>query len=143
MSQGPQRASHLHVAAMAEIHAAAFPPREAWGQDAIGLQLALPGTFGMVDQTGGMTLARVAYDEAELLTLAVLPEVRRQGVGRRLLRATMEMAQAHGARTMVLEVSVHNAAARALYAAAGFIPIGQRPRYYADGADALILRATL
>ena len=143
MTEGPQRASHLHVAAMATIHAAAFPPREAWGRDAISLQLALPGTFGLIDAAGGMALVRVAYDEAELLTLAVQPDSRRRGLGRALLRAAMAAARHQGARSMVLEVSVHNAAARPLYADAGFVEVGQRPRYYADGADALILRAPL
>ena len=48
-----------HAAALAAIHAAAFPPTEAWGEDAIGLQLALPGSFGLIDERGGMLLGRV------------------------------------------------------------------------------------
>jgi ribosomal-protein-alanine N-acetyltransferase len=44
---------------------------------------------------------------------------------------------------MFLEVSERNAAARALYAAAGFAEVGRRRRYYADGADALVLRRDL
>ena len=37
-----------HAEAMAMIHAAAFPPRERWGPDAIALQLALPGAYGVL-----------------------------------------------------------------------------------------------
>jgi ribosomal-protein-alanine N-acetyltransferase len=139
----PLPATPAHAAVLAAIHAAAFPPREAWGCDAISLQLAMPGVFGLLDPRGGMLLARVTADEAEVLTLAVAPPRRRQGIAAALLRAALAGARARGARAMLLEVSVNNAAARTLYAQAGFVEMGRRPRYYADGADALILRAEL
>jgi [ribosomal protein S18]-alanine N-acetyltransferase len=44
---------------------------------------------------------------------------------------------------MFLEVAVGNAPAQALYRQAGFVEAGRRPRYYADGGDALILRTPL
>ncbi|HEY6431712.1 MAG TPA: ribosomal protein S18-alanine N-acetyltransferase [Acetobacteraceae bacterium] len=136
-------ATSAHAAALAEIHRAAFPPGEAWGADAIALQLGLPGGFGLLDPCGGMALARVAADEAELLTLAVAPQVRRRGIGRRLLIAAMErMAQA-GAGTLFLEVSEANQAAQALYRSAGFRQAARRRGYYPDGADALVLSAAL
>ena len=80
VTEALQRATMAHVAPLAAIHAEAFPPREAWGEDAIALQLAMPGVFGLVHPRGGMILARVTEDEAEVLTLAVAPEARRQGV---------------------------------------------------------------
>jgi [ribosomal protein S18]-alanine N-acetyltransferase len=143
MTQPLLRVTTLHAAALAVIHAAAFPPREAWGEDAIGLQLAMPGVFGLLDPRGGMILARITEDEAEVLTLAVAPPARRQGVAAALLAGAMAAAREQAARTMVLEVAIGNAAARALYQRAGFIEAGRRPRYYADGGDALILRAGL
>ena len=138
-----QRATPAHVPAMAVIHASAFPPREAWGEDAFALQLVLPGVFGLLDSRGGLLLARVAMDEAEVLTLAVAPECRRQGVARGLLAAAMTAARERDARTMFLEVAVDNAAAQTLYRQAGFVEAGRRLRYYADGGDALILRVRL
>ncbi len=132
-----------HAATLAAIHRAAFPARESWGADAFAMQLALPGVFGLLDESGGVLLARVATDEVELLTLAVVPTARRQGIGRGLLNAAMRQAALHGAQTMVLEVSETNEPARALYGAAGFVAVGRRKRYYADGTDALILRAAL
>jgi len=143
MTVALQRATMVHVAPLAAIHAAAFPRREAWGVDAIALQLAMPGVFGLLHPLGGMILARVTEDEAEILTLAVAPESRRQGVAGVLLAGAMAEARAQAARTMVLEVAIGNAAARALYQRAGFVEAGRRPRYYADGGDALILRAHL
>ena len=140
MTESLQRAAPAHVPAMAAIHAAAFPRREAWAEDAFALQLVMPGVFGLVDPRGGLLLARVIMDEAEVLTLAVAPEARRQGVARGLLAAAMTAARERDARTMFLEVAVNNAAAQALYRQAGFVEAGRRSRYYADGGDALILR---
>jgi ribosomal-protein-alanine N-acetyltransferase len=136
-------AAIAHAAAMAAIHRTAFPRGEAWGTDAIALQLALPGVIGWLDRRGGMILARVAADEVEVLTLAVAPAARRQGLGTRLLDAAMTLATSRGARVAFLEVSIGNGAARTLYARAGFTPTGRRPHYYADGTDALVLRRTL
>ncbi len=129
---------------LAALHAAACPPAEAWGPDAMRLQLELPGCFGLLEPGGrGAVLARVAADEAEVLTLAVLPAARRRGLGGALLAAAAREAARRGARTLFLEVAEGNAAARALYAAAGFAPVGRRPRYYPGGADALVLRLDL
>jgi ribosomal-protein-alanine N-acetyltransferase len=103
-------------------------------------QLALPGVFGLLHPSGGMILARVAADEAEVLTLAVAPEVRRAGIAAALLRESVITAAALGAAAMFLEVSVANTAARAAYDRVGFQPVGRRRSYYADGSDALVLR---
>jgi ribosomal-protein-alanine N-acetyltransferase len=135
--------SVAHAAAMAAIHRMAFPLNETWGNEAIARQLALPGVFGWLDPHGGMILTRVAADEVEVLTLAVIPKVRRQGVGLRLLEASLAHAAARGARTAFLEVAISNVAARGLYARAGFEGAGLRRRYYADGTDALVLRRAL
>ena len=136
-------ATPAHAAALAAIHASAFPPREAWGEDAITIQLALPGAFGLIDDRGGMLLGRMAADEAEVLTLAVAPEARRQGIATLLLRAAKAHVGARGGTAVFLEVATGNAAALALYAREGFVEVGHRRRYYADSADALVLRAEL
>jgi ribosomal-protein-alanine N-acetyltransferase len=136
-------ATAAEAPALAALHAAAFPPAERWGADAIRLMLELPGGFGLRIEGAGFVLARVAADEAEILTLAVAPEARRRGHAGALLAGAMAAAAAHGAVTMFLEVSEHNLAARALYAMAGFAEAGRRRRYYADGADALVLRSSL
>ncbi|OJY65684.1 MAG: ribosomal-protein-alanine acetyltransferase [Rhodospirillales bacterium 70-18] len=138
-----REATPLHAAALAAIHAASFPPRERWGADAMALQLGLPGAFGLIDPAGGMVLARVAADEAEILTLAVAPALRRQGRARALLEAAAARAARAGAAALFLEVSAANAAARALYESCGFARVGLRTRYYSDGADALVMRRPL
>jgi|HubBroStandDraft_2_1064218.scaffolds.fasta_scaffold1126067_1 [ribosomal protein S18]-alanine N-acetyltransferase len=138
-----RQAAQAHAAALAAIHATAFPPAEAWGADAISLQLALPGAFGLIDERGGMLLGRVTADEAEVLTLGVAPEVRRQGIAADLLRAAIAEIRARGGTAVFLEVATGNTAARALYKKFEYIEVGRRRRYYADGSDAVVLRMNL
>ncbi len=125
---------------LARLHAAAFPPAEAWGADAMALMLEMPGAFGLWRPGAGLVLARAAGGEAEILTLAVVPGARRRGLGAALLAGALQGAVLRGAATMFLEVAAGNAAALALYRATGFTEVGRRRRYYADGDDALVLR---
>jgi ribosomal-protein-alanine N-acetyltransferase len=79
-------------------------------------------------------------DEAHITTFAVHPDSRRQGVGRRLLLATIAVADDLGANRMTLEVRVSNLAAQALYGEYGFAIAGRRERYYTDdGEDAYVM----
>jgi ribosomal-protein-alanine N-acetyltransferase len=128
---------------LAAIHAACFPPAERWDADALATQIGLPGAFGLLHPEGGMALGRVAADEAEILTLAVLPQARRRGVGAALLRAAHARAASAGARRMFLEVAASNASALTLYAGVGYRPVGHRRGYYADGGDAAVLACAI
>jgi ribosomal-protein-alanine N-acetyltransferase len=138
-----QPATPAHAAALAAIHTVAFPTGEAWGEDAILLQLSLPGAFGLLDPRGGMLLGRVAAGEAEVITLCVAPAVRRRGIATALLHAAKAEISARAGTAVFLEVATENAAARELYLRLGFVEVGRRPRYYADGSDALVLRMDL
>jgi ribosomal-protein-alanine N-acetyltransferase len=133
-----RRADPLEAERLAGVHAECFP--DAWDVVAIHELLESPGVFGFIDDTGnGFVIVRVAADEAEILTLAVTGAARRRGLGRALLDAAMHAAANTGARRLFLEAAETNAAARALYAGAGFEETGRRKRYYPDGADALLL----
>lgn len=133
-------AAEADAPALAALHAAAFPPGEAWGRDTIALLLALPGAFGLWREGAGLLLARMAADEAEILTVGVAPEARRRGHGAALLRDAVAAARLKGAGAMFLEVAANNTAGLALYARGGFAEVGRRRRYYTDGMDALVLR---
>jgi len=95
----------------------------------------------------GFILCRVVADEAEILMLAVRPDARRSGLGRRLTEAAADVCMTRGAERLFLEVAEDNMAARMLYVRAGFVEVGRRRAYYArpDGpaADALILSLNL
>ncbi|MGI3776973.1 MAG: GNAT family N-acetyltransferase [Janthinobacterium lividum] len=130
----------VHADVLAAIHCAAFPPAERWDAGAIAALLATPGCFALLADVGGMAMLRLAGDEAEVLTLAVLPAARGRGVGGALLAAGLAEAARLGAAAVLLEVAPGNAAARALYARAGFGEVGRRRGYYPGGGDALVMR---
>ena len=140
---GVQKAGPLHATALSAIHARAFPEDECWDERIIAGQLSQPGVFGLIDPRGGMLLARLAADEAEVLTVAVVPERRQQGLGAGLLVRAGEEARRRGAVRMFLEVSTRNPAARGLYQQLGFQQVGRRKGYYADGSDALVMSKSL
>jgi ribosomal-protein-alanine N-acetyltransferase len=127
----------LHRPALVAIHAAAFPPAEQWADKAMAEILAMPGVFGFIESRGGMILARAVAGEVEILTLAVAPQARRQGIGRALVA---QVASATPGQPIFLEVAADNAAGQALYRTAGFLECGCRRDYYGPGRDALILR---
>ncbi|MHA1527919.1 MAG: GNAT family N-acetyltransferase [Alphaproteobacteria bacterium] len=78
----------------------------------------------------GFVLYRAVAGEAEVLTLSVLPEARRRGIGAGLLAACEDGARAAGAARLFLEVAAGNIAARALYDRAGYRECGRRKGYY-------------
>jgi [ribosomal protein S18]-alanine N-acetyltransferase len=129
---------------LADVHAEAFDTP--WDAAAFAALLDQAGVF-VVEEADGFILMRAVADEAEILTLAVRPGARRRGAGGRLVGQGAAAAAARGAVQLFLEVADDNAAARALYARAGFVEAGRRPGYYtrADGSrwDALLLTLKL
>lgn len=88
----------------------------------------------------GMIVTWLVLDEAHVATIAVLPEFRRQGIGRKLLAASLLEMIERGAVQALLEVRRSNQAARDMYIHFGFDIVGERPRYYRDnGEDALLM----
>jgi ribosomal-protein-alanine N-acetyltransferase len=83
----------------------------------------------------------VADDGAYIQTVGVVPAMRGQGIGARLMIALLRHARQLGARSCGLEVRTDNHAARALYARLGFVDIGMRRGYYQpSGGDAYVMR---
>ena len=127
---------------MAALHARCFTTPRPWSEAEIGDVLSARGAFLLL-RPQGFLIGRAIAGEAELLTLAVTPEARRQGIGRALLGAFAAAARERGATDAFLEVAANNAAARALYAGAGWVQAGRRRGYYGPGVDALVLRQVL
>jgi ribosomal-protein-alanine N-acetyltransferase len=89
----------------------------------------------------GYLIAWHVGPDAEILNVAVAPEARRGGVGRRLVAGALELLGGGGIRSAFLEVRESNGAARRLYGSLGFAEVGRRRGYYqAPREDALILR---
>jgi Fur family transcriptional regulator, ferric uptake regulator len=141
--------SESDSALLASLHGRCFA--DAWNAEAFEALLRSGKTFAQIARGGGNAVAgfvvcRIAADEAEILTLGVVPELRRAGSGRQLLRAAAARAFAQGAQTMLLEVDAGNTAALWLYRQLGFAEVGRRRGYYRSCdslADALVLRCRL
>ena len=92
---------------------------------------------GTICGYGGMWLL---FEEAHVTNVAILPDFRKNGRGRRLMLAMMRHALDRGAEKMTLEVRESNAVAQHLYTTLDFEQSGFRPHYYSDtGEGALLL----
>ncbi|WP_371129870.1 GNAT family N-acetyltransferase [Phenylobacterium sp.] len=135
--------------ALARVHAAAFA--SGWPPQEIAGLLDGPGGFALLvegeDRPLAFILCRAVAGEAEILTLAVDPAARRQGLALALVEAATGAARMAGAESLFLEVADDNPAARGLYAKAGFGEVGLRRGYYDRGAkppaDAVVMRLDL
>lgn len=157
MSLGPvtcERADARDVAALAELDRQASA--QAW--TAQELAAAVPGAHHDLlllvsyerdaREPRRRVLAYCAFqlvgDEAEIHRLVVRAEQQRRGWGRRLLGLVLARLERAGAASAWLEVRESNAAARTLYASAGFVPGFRRRGYYREPReDALVLRRAL
>jgi len=134
------------VDAVAALEAAVFGP-DAWSPAQVAEELGGPGRRTWVTERDGAVVGYAVTwrsgDVVDLQRIAVHPDQRHQGLARGLLEAAVAAGRADGADRMLLEVGAANGAALSLYAAAGFVEIDRRRRYYRDGADAVVLRLPL
>jgi ribosomal-protein-alanine N-acetyltransferase len=119
-----------------------------WPSDAFAMELFNPNARCLVVEVEARVVASIVLwlvlDETHIATIAVHPDFRRQGIGKALLKASMDAAYAEGARLYHLEVRAGNAAAQKMYADFGYEIVGRRPKYYQDnGEDALLLTLDL
>lgn len=137
----PRRVSPDDARVLAVLHASAF--ERPWDEAAFEALLVTFNVFGLILDGQGFILCRAVADEAEILTLAVAPLVRRYGAGRTLVEAAAVLAARRGAESLFLEVATDNVAALGLYASTAFEQAGLRRGYYAGGADAVVMRRAL
>jgi len=149
--------SVIDVVPMTRAHIDALMPferemfgTEAWSAD--GYRAELADTMhryylAAVDENEsllGWAGVRVVGDTAEILTVGVVPQARRQGIGGRLLAMLLDEATRRGAVEAFLEVRVDNTAAQQLYEQARFVRVGIRRGYYAEGrVDAVVMRRAI
>jgi ribosomal protein S18 acetylase RimI-like enzyme len=84
-----------------------------------------------------LTLLRKGSRLARLYSIAVAPEARGGGLGRKMLADAEAAARRRGMSGLRLEVRADNSSATALYQSQGYEPDGRRENYYQDGATAL------
>jgi len=131
---------------LAELHGRIFA--EGWPAAAFAALLSTPGTAAYVVSAPdpcGLALLRSAADEAEIITVGVLPAQRREGLAGGLLLAAF--GDLRGVDRVFLEVAEDNVSAIALYRRLGFRDAGRRKGYYARAGggriDALVMSVDL
>lgn len=131
---------------LSRLHGACF--EAAWREETFRGLLGQPGVFALLGsadgQSVGFVLARVVVDEAEILSIGVLPSRQSRGIGRQMMQSAARTAFERGATRLFLEAGADNRPALALYASLGFREIGRRRGYYGERqADGLTMRADL
>ena len=134
---------------VASIQAASFD--QPWGLMEFERMMAEKNTLAHVAEGArgleAFVLSRLSADEAEILSIAVHPRRRGEGLSQRLLTAHTEALALNRIRTIFLEVEDTNLPALALYRRQGFVEVARRDAYYrkSDGsaATALVMRRTI
>jgi len=123
---------------------------DAWSPEVCALELQHPFSHYLVLEKdaavvgyGGVRVP-TPVGPGDIQTLAVHPDYRRAGWGRRILNELVGYAAKKGVPELLLEVRADNPSAQALYESVGFREIARRPNYYQpDGVDATVMRLTL
>lgn len=151
-----RRASRLEVenvgqgaaSLLSKLHGEIFA--EGWNASCFMDMLMTPGTQAAIasehGEPLGFILTRSAADESEIITIGTRPSAQRRGIAKQLLDVHMKQLNQCGVRQLFLEVATSNAAARALYAASGFVEVGRRKGYYKHREgyeDAIVMRLEL
>jgi ribosomal-protein-alanine N-acetyltransferase len=136
----------IHLDEVLSIESASFSTP--WRRDMFAREISQPSSVAVVWRAGHEVVGYLCFwkvvDEAHVMTLAVHPARRGQGIGRLIMEYLEGAALNYGLRRIILEVGRRNSAARALYRRHGFKVIGFRKRYYADiGDDAFVMEKWL
>ncbi len=123
------------------IERASFP--SAWSRESYLRELRNPNSCYFVARLQGSVIGHAGMwiigDEAHISTLAVHPDRRRRGLGRRLLSHLIDISLERHIARVTLEVREANSAARALYGEFGFQETGLLPRYYGDTGESGVI----
>lgn len=135
-----------HVPQIAALEKLCFS--DPWSEASVAAECENPLSLWLVAELDGKVAGYIGSQsvppEADVLNLAVAPDCRRQGLGRKLLCTLTELLHSRGIEALFLEVRPTNQAALALYSDLGFVQVGRRPKYYVNQTeDALILRKEL
>ena len=137
-----------HSDAVLDIERASFGS-DAWTEGQFWSELGAPAELKqyLVASRGtevvGYAAVQFIAPEAEVLTVAVHPQHRGQGIASALVAALESAALARRCTLMHLEVEQSNAVARGLYEHLGYHESGSRPNYYGRGRDAVLMSKPL
>ena len=124
-------------------------PESPWSAAQFRDELAgVPKTRRYIVANDGATIVgyagiALAGEVADIHTLTVIPEFRRQGIATSMLSDLEAWAESKGVEAVMLEMREGNNEAQPLYEKAGYHAISRRDNYYAKGIHAVIMRKEL
>lgn len=128
-----------YTSVLSQMHKYCFNPY--WDEKEFHSLLILSNTVLWVEEQGFL-LCSYVLDEMEVLTIGVMPDYRRKGIGRRLIEQMISFAADNQIKKIFLEVRIDNESAKNLYTRFGFSQTGIRKGYYTTESgltDALCL----
>lgn len=120
---------------LSNLHQKCFPNKP-WSADDFR-ELKQSGCEIIMSENG-FIVYRIVLDEAEIITIGVNPEKRRQGIASAMIGIIEKTIKNQGVNKIFLEVAANNIAGQKLYEKCGFRVVGSRPKYY-DGVDAILM----
>ncbi len=130
---------------MVDIHQQSFV--EGWSPESLSSTLSVPGAAALIVELAGVAYGFVQFQwvagEAEINTICVSPNYRRQHFGRDLITGLLTHLKTMQTTKVFLEVAADNKAALSLYQHFGFETFGRRKNYYANGQDAVTMAKVL
>jgi ribosomal protein S18 acetylase RimI-like enzyme len=141
-----------------KIDQACFDPELAYSRPEMAFYMHRPGSFTLVAEAAdrpmrnsqhnvtsilGFIVAETRRKTAHIITIDVIAEARRSGVGSDLLRAAEDRLLRSGAVTVTLETPVNNDAAIRFYKQQGYFVEKTVARYYSNQLDALLMTKDL
>jgi [ribosomal protein S18]-alanine N-acetyltransferase len=139
---------HSDFGALCAIDRQCFSESIAYSPEEMALGLSQPGAFALVAEEDGRVDAFALFCQerrhlGHLITIDILPEFRRMGLGRELMELGEQRLRDNGVSRLVLEVDVRNEQAIGFHERLGFAIRRRLPAYYADGGDALLMEKHL
>lgn len=135
------KAKREHIKGIACLESLSFS--HPWSETAIEETMMSKESLFLValsgDEVVGYIGSYYCATEGYVTNIAVLPECRRSGVGRALLKRLIEDGSVLKLDFWTLEVRESNSPAISLYESMGFVPVGKRPRFYSDPEEAALL----
>jgi ribosomal-protein-alanine N-acetyltransferase len=127
---------------LTRIDETCFPGAIAFSRAELRFYASHPASIARVAEAegriAGFLIARVERERAaHLITLDVVPEMRRRGVATRLIEVLHAHLESRGIRRVVLEVDTRNTAALGLYRRFGYAAVALVPGYYNGTRDAV------
>ena len=146
LAKGIAMRSEVSFAEEADIDAVVRMEKEyfsdSWSENSVKIQVENKKVMVIkfADELIGYCIFMTAADEGEILRIAINHKIRKAGLGKKLLLASISEMEKSGANEIFLEVRASNDSAKALYETVGFSEIGIRKGYYDNNEDAILYK---